>query len=181
MRGPRGMIRNTTPDEHRINERIHVPEVRLISETGEQLGVLQTFQAQKLAEERGLDLVEVAPTAKPPVFRLMDYGKFKYKEQKKQAEARKKQTEVLTKELRVRYITDAGDLDVKLRKAREMLEEGNKVKFSMRFKGREVAYVGIGIQKFKEIEEALKDIAIIDESSNAGKQIYIVLAPAKKA
>ena len=174
------MIRNTTPDEHRINERIYTPEVRLIAEDGEQLGVLPTAQALKLAEERNLDLVEVAPTAKPPVCRLMDYGKFKYKEQKKQAEARKKQTEVLTKELRVRYITDAGDLEVKLRKAREIIAEGNKVKFSMRFKGREIAYVDIGLEKFREINEALKDIAVVDERSTAGKQIHIIFAPAKK-
>jgi len=141
---------------------------------------MQTRQALALAEETGLDLVEVAPNSNPPVCRIMDYGKFKYREQKKEAEARKNRSETTLKELRIRYITDSGDLEVKLKKAREFLLEGNKVKFSMRFRGREVMYQDLGAEKFKAIIESLSDISQIDERSPlGGRQIHIVLAPGK--
>lgn len=173
--------RDQPPPKHRINDMIRVPEVRVIAEDGAQLGVLATREALSIAEQRGLDLVEVSAEAKPPVCRLMDYGKFKYKEQKKEAEARKRRTEVELKELRIRYRTDSGDLETKLRQAREFLEEGNKVKFSMRFKGREIAYVNLGIEMFNQLADRLKDIAIIDERSRAeGKQMHIVFAPSVK-
>lgn len=171
-----------TPDTHRINHRITAKEVRLITDTGEQLGILTLRQALEIAEQRELDLVEVAPEAKPPVCRLMDYGKFKYREQKREAEARKKRTENTVKELRIRYRTDVGDLETKLKHAEEFLQEGDKVKFSMRFKGREIMYVDLGVQKFQTIIDRLAHIATVDERSPLnGKQIYIVLAPAKKA
>jgi translation initiation factor IF-3 len=110
----------------------------------------------------------------------MDYGKFKYKEQKKEAEAKKKRSESTIKELRIRYRTDVGDLETKLKQARDFLAEGDKVKFSMRFKGREVAYVELGLEKFKQIIERLADVATVDERSPGyGRQIHIVLAPAK--
>jgi translation initiation factor IF-3 len=132
------------------------------------------------AEGDELDLVEVSPNAKPPVCRLMDYGKFKYKEQKKEAEAKKKRSESTLKELRIRYRTDVGDLETKLKQAREFLAEGDKVKFSMRFKGREIAYVDLGVQKFNEIATRLADVATVDERSPAyGRQIHIVFAPSK--
>lgn len=167
-------------EAHRINDRITAKEVRLIAENGEQLGVLTIRDALAKAEEVELDLVEVAPTAKPPVCRLMDYGKFKYKEQKKEAEARKKRSENTIKELRIRYRTDVGDLETKLKHAREFLAEGDKVKFSMRFKGREIMYMDLGQEKFNQIIERLADVAAIDERSPAsGRQIYIVLAPKK--
>jgi translation initiation factor IF-3 len=173
--------RGQPPPKHRINDMIRVPEVRVINDAGEQLGVLPTRDALTLAERDGLDLVEVAAEAKPPVCRIMDYGKFKYKEQKKEAEARKKRTETELKELRIRYRTDSGDLETKLRQAREFLEEGNKVKFSMRFKGREIAYVSLGIEMFNQIAERLKDIAAVDEKSPPeGKQMHIVFSPVKK-
>jgi len=172
--------KDSTPDAHRINRRINAPEVRLIADDGEQLGVRTIADALRLAEDADLDLVEVAPQAKPPVCKLMDYGKFKYKEQKKLAEAKKKRTEMQTKELRIRYRTDVGDLETKLRQARDFIEEGDKVKFSMRFKGREAMYLNLGIEKFKVIAEKLKDIATIDEQSPPiGKQIHIVFAPLK--
>lgn len=168
------------PDAHRINDKIVAKQVRLISETGEQLGVLLTAAAIKIAEERELDLVEVGGTAEPPVCKLMDYGKYKYKEQKKETEAKKKRSEVSIKELRIRYRTDSGDLETKLKKAREFIAEGDKVKFSMRFRGREIMYLELGIVKFEEIIEALKDVSTVDERSPArGRQIYIVLAPLK--
>ena len=174
--------RQLPPETHRINHRIIAPQVRVISDTGEQLGVMTPRQAIEIAEERGLDLVEVAETANPPVCRIMDYGKFKYKEQKKEAEAKKNRTETELKELRIRYRTDTGDLEIKLKKAREFLEEGDKVKFSMRFRGRESMYVNLGVEKLNEIIERLKDIAIIDERSPArGSLIYLVLAPLRKS
>jgi len=173
-------MRPVSPDAHRINERITVPQVRLIADDGEQLGILSTPEAIRVAEERELDLVEVSPNADPPVCKLMDYGKFKYKEQKKEAEARKKRTEMTIKELRIRYRTDSGDLETKLKKAREFLDEGDKVKFSMRFRGREVMYLELGLEKFEEIISKLADVSTVDERSPArGRQIYIVLAPTK--
>ncbi len=172
--------RPETADMHRINERITAREVRLISDSGEQLGIKSTRDALRMAEEAGLDLVEVAGNAKPPVCRLMDYGKLKYREQKKAAEARKKRAEVSLKELRIRYRTDVGDLETKLRQAREFLKEGDKVKFSMRFRGREVMYLDLGLERFKELAERLQDVAVIDDQSPAGgRQIYIVFAPLK--
>jgi translation initiation factor IF-3 len=132
------------------------------------------------AEETGLDLVEVAPNANPPVCKIMDYGKFKYREQKRDAEARKHRSDNALKEIRIRYRTDVGDLEVKLRQAREFLGEGHKVKFSMRFKGREAMHVKLGGEKFATIKERLADCAIVDEESPiAGNNIYIVFAPAK--
>lgn len=152
-----------------------------MSDSGEQLGVMQLRDALTAAEQAGLDLVEVAPTAQPPVCRIMDYGKFKYKEQKKEAEARKKRSETTVKELRIRYRTDVGDLETKLRQSREFLEEGHKVKFSMKFRGREVMYTGLGVEKFKQIIAQLADIADVDEKSpERGSQLYIVFAPKKK-
>lgn len=167
-------------DAHRINNRINVSEVRVIDDEGNQLGVIATSEALRLADEKGLDLVEVAPTAKPPVCKFMDYGKFKYKEQKKEAEAKKKRTETATKEIRIRYRTDSGDLETKLGKARAFLTEGDKVKFSMRFHGREIMYMDLGVKKFDEVIKSLSDIAEIDERSPArGRQIYVLLAPIK--
>ena len=171
---------NQQTEEHRINFKIRCPEVRLIGDDGEQLGIMPTNDARKIAEDRGLDLVEVAPNAKPPVCKIMDYGKFKYREQKKEMAAKKKRTETETKELRIRYRTDKGDLQTKLKQARGFIESGDKVKFSMRFKGREAMYVNVGVQKLNEITEALSDIAVIDEQSKPqGNNIYIVYAPDK--
>lgn len=167
-------------DSHKINDRITSHQVRLILDGGEQKGVVLLKQALELAQEAGLDLVEVSPNADPPVCKLMDYGKFKYREQKKEAEAKKKRSETSTKELRIRYRTDVGDLETKLKKARGFLEEGDKVKFSMRFRGREIMYQNLGVEKFNSIVEELADIAAVDERSPvAGRQIYIVLAPNK--
>lgn len=173
--------RPQTPDAHRINNRIIAKEVRVITDGGEQLGVMPIRDALIAAEQAGLDLVEVAPEAKPPVCKIMDYGKFKYREQKKEAEARKKRTEQELKELRIRYRTDIGDFETKIKHAREFLGEGNKVKFSMRFKGREVAYMALGKEKFDQIVERLADIATVDERSPlSGRQIHIVFAPSNK-
>ncbi len=180
-KGPRRPVPQT-PETHRINDKILVKEVRLIDDEGTQHGVVSIREALRKAEESGLDLVEVAPQAKPPVCRLMDYGKFKYREQKKEAEARKKRSEITTKELRIRYRTDSGDLETKLKHAREFLLDGDKVKFSMRFRGREIMYTELGLEKFQEIYEQLSDIASLDEQSpTGGRQIYVVFAPLKEA
>lgn len=179
-RGRRPGERPDANETHRINDRIFAREVRVIAENGDQLGILNTRDAIRMAEEAGLDLVEVSGDAKPPVCRLMDYGKLKYKEQKKAAEARKKRVEVTIKELRLRYRTDSGDFETKIRQAREFLQNGDKVKFSMRFKGREAMYIDLGVEKFDEVVERLKDIAVIDDRSPAvGRQIHIIFAPGK--
>ncbi len=178
--GPR-FRRPETPDAHRINNRITAREVRVITDSGEQLGVLAIRDALLAAERAELDLVEVAPTANPPVCKIMDYGKFKYREQKKEAEAKKHRSETEIKELRIRYCTDVGDLETKLNKARGFLTEGDKVKFSMRFRNREAMFMDLGEEKFKLITERLSDIAIVDEKSPlAGRQIFITFAPGRK-
>ncbi len=180
QRGGRGIRPQTPPDTHRINEFIIAKEVRVIAPDGEQLGVLALKDALQRAQELELDLVEVAPQAKPPVCKILDYGKFKYKEQKKEAEARKNRSETTIKELRLRYRTDVGDLEVKLKQARDFLGEGDKVKFVMRFKGREAMYIDLGKEKFLQIEERLKDVATVDERSPTfGRQIHITFAPIK--
>ena len=165
-------------DQHRINHRIKVPQVRVISETGEQLGILITREAIQRAETLGLDLVEVAPKAAPPVCKIMDYGKFKYREQKKETDSKKKRSEVVIKEIRIRYTTDIGDFNTKVEKARSFLSKGDKVKFSMLFKGREIAFMAKGIEKFQEVAANLQDIADIDsQSPKPGKQIYVIFSP----
>jgi translation initiation factor IF-3 len=177
MRGKRPIV---PPDTHRINELIIAKEVRVIAPDGEQLGVLSIRDALTKAQELGLDLVEVAPQAKPPVCKILDYGKFKYKEQKKEAEAKKNRSETSIKELRLRYRTDVGDLEVKLKQARDFLAEGDKVKFVMRFKGREAMYIDLGREKLDQIQQALADVAVVDERSpTSGRQIHITFAPAK--
>jgi translation initiation factor IF-3 len=180
FRGGRFNRPMTPPDTHRINDFITAKEVRVILPDGEQAGVLQIRDALQKAQELELDLVEVAPQAKPPVCKILDYGKFKYKEQKKEAEAKKNRTENTIKELRLRYRTDSGDLEVKLKHAREFLAEGDKVKFVMRFKGREAMYTDLGREKFDVIIQRLADVAVVDERSPAfGRQIHITFAPAK--
>ena len=150
----------------------------VIGGNGDQLGVMATAKAIEVAEESGLDLVEVSPNSRPPVCKLMDYGKFKYKEQKKAAEARKKRTDNTVKEIRLRYRTDVGDLETKLSKAKGFLADGDKVKFSMRFRGREIMYVDLGQEKFNEVLEKLSGVAQLEErSSVSGRQIYIIVGP----
>jgi translation initiation factor IF-3 len=180
FRGGRFNRPQTPPDTHRINELITARDVRVIAPDGEQLGILQIRDALQKAQELELDLVEVSPQAKPPVCKILDYGKFKYKEQKKEAEARKNRSETTLKELRLRYRTDVGDLEVKLKQARDFLGEGDKVKFSMRFKGREAMYLDLGREKFDQIIDRLKDVATVDERSPiSGRQIFITFAPIK--
>lgn len=173
--------RDLPTETHRVNYRITAREVRVIGAEGENLGVLPPRDAIALAEAAELDLVEVSPNTSPPVCRIMDYGKFKYREQKKEAEARKKRTEMIIKELRIRYNTDVGDLETKVKQARDFIAHGDKVKFTMRFKGREAEYLKLGQEKLNSIIERLADVAIVDEKSPiAGRLIYLIFAPLRK-
>jgi len=165
-------------DKHFVNEQIRSPEVRLIGSKGEQIGIIKTSRALEMAEEEGVDLVEVASDANPPVCRLLDYGKLKYKEQKKAAEARKRSSTTEVKELRVRYNTDKHDIEIKIRNARRFIEDGDRVRFQMRFSGREVEYRELGKAMFEQIAKALEDIAIVEEVTPLiGRKMHLGLAP----
>ena len=173
-----GQNRGQKNEKHAVNDQIRAREVRVIGADGAQLGVLAIRDALTMAEESGLDLVEVAPEATPPVCRLIDYGKLRYREQKKAAEARRKSSTHTIKELRVRYSTDKHDLDTKVRNARRFLDEGDKVKFEMRFKGREAVYENLGKEIFKQIAESLQDIAVVEEQTPLfGHRMIMLFAP----
>jgi translation initiation factor IF-3 len=162
----------------RINRRIRVPQIRLIDEEGEQVGVINTHEALMMAEERGLDLVEVAPNADPPVCRLMDYGKFLYEQNKKAREARKNQKVVEIKEMQLSPITDAPEIEGKSNRARQFLGEGHKVKFNMRFRGRQLAHQDIGVQMLEKIAENLRDIGLVEvRPTSEGRIMTMIIAP----
>lgn len=172
-------------EKYAINEAITAKEVRLIGDEGKQFGILKVSEALRIAEDAGMDLVQVAADADPPVCRILDYGKLKYREQKKAAEARKKAATQDTKEIRIRYSTDSHDLETKIRSARRFLEDGDKVKFQMRFKGREVVYESLGRSIFESVILKLQDIADVDERTPLlGRKMILGFAPkpnAKKA
>jgi translation initiation factor IF-3 len=171
-RGPR-IVR-----EFRINDRIRAREVRLIGENGEQLGAVPLFRALEMAREAGLDLVEVAPNAVPPVCRLLDYGKFKYEQAKKEREARKHQKNVLLREIRMEPKIAEHDIDFKLRTAEKLLKEGDKVKVSVRFRGREITHPQIGRDLLEQVYGRLKNIASIEKPVGMeGRQMTMILAP----
>ena len=152
-------------------------EIRVIDQDGEMQGVMSPQAALELAEQAGLDLVEVSPNAKPPVCKILDYGKYKYEQQKKANEARKKQKTVDVKEVKIRPTTEKHDYDVKMRNARRFLEAGNKVKVSMRFRGREMAHQQIGMDLMKRMEEELSDISKTDLAPKLeGRQMIMVLS-----
>ena len=165
-------------EKHRINEKIQAQQVRVIDDNGEQVGIESLQQALMLAQEKNLDLVEIAPKANPPVCKLIDYGKYKYQLQKKESEAKKNQRDNSVKELKIRYGTDVGDLNTKLRHARGFLSQGNKVKFSMRFRGRERAFVHLGKAKLEGIVAQLEDVAKVYELNlRSRSQMHITLIP----
>jgi translation initiation factor IF-3 len=155
--------------------------VRLIGVDGEQTGVISISAAMALAAEAGLDLVEVSPTAEPPVCRIMDFGKYRYEQSKKQAEAKKKQTVVEVKEIKLRPKTEKHDLDFKIKNIRKFLDQGNKVKVTLRFRGREIVYAGtLGREVLVKIGEALLDIAdVIQQPTMEGRQMAMFLGPKK--
>ena len=168
----------STKDFRRINEEITAPEVRLIDVDGKQLGVMSTDQALTIAQERDTDLVEVAPAAKPPVCRLMDYGKFLYEAQKREREARKSQTKVEIKEIRLRPKISDHDMNYRLRDARKFLERGAKVKIRLRFRGREVTHPEVATELMNRVAEELSDVAIVEKRpSREGMTMLMILAP----
>src|SRR4051812_18096857 len=177
-RFPRGPIPNQNKDEHRLNERIRVPQVRLIDEKGNQVGVVQTFEALQMARERGLDLMEVSPNAQPPVCKICDYGKFKYEKKKKEQVAKKKQTVIKVKEIQLRPQTEEHDLDYKFRSVRQFLEDGDKAKITIMFRGREITYVDHGFKIMKQLAELVKDVGSVESPPKIeGKKLIMVLAP----
>jgi len=166
------------PAGPRINEHIRVREIRLIDETGTNVGVVTTIDARVKAHELGLDLVEISPDAAPPVCKIMDYGKFKFQEQKKQAEARKRQKIVELKEIKMRPGIDDHDYDVKLRSVKRFFEEGDKVKITLRFKGREMAHTSLGMDVLKRVKADVETIAKVEsEPRFEGRQMIMILAP----
>lgn len=178
QQSPRDHRRKKENEKYAINEEIRAPEVRLIGVNGEQIGILGLAAALAMAEENGVDVVEVAPEGKPPVCRLLDYGKLRYREQKKAAEARKKSASQVVKELRLRYNTDKHDLETKVRNARKFILEGDRVRFQMRFKGREVVYQELGREILKNVIEMLQDVAAVEEESPLiGSRIILSLVP----
>lgn len=167
--------------ETRINGDITAPQIRLIGVDGEQLGIVGLAQALSMAEEAEIDLVEIAPQAAPPVCRLMDYGKFKYHESKKQHEARLKQKQVQVKEVKFRPGTDEGDYQVKLRNLIRFLEEGDKAKITLRFRGREITHQELGLALLKRVEADLQEHAVVEQFPKMeGRQMVMVLGPHKK-
>jgi translation initiation factor IF-3 len=154
--------------------------VRVIGADGSQIGVISIAAANKLAEEAELDLVEIAPTAVPPVCRVMDYGKFKYRESKKQHEARLKQKQIVVKEVKFRPGTDEGDYKIKLRNLTRFLEEGDKAKITLRFRGREMAHQEFGIRLLERVKTDLLELAVVEQFPKMeGRQLVMVLAPKK--
>ncbi|MGI9522899.1 MAG: translation initiation factor IF-3 [Hyphomicrobiaceae bacterium] len=162
----------------RINDAIRVREVRLIDSTGDNQGVVNIDHALAQAGDAGLDLVEVSPDAKPPVCKILDYGKYKYQEQKKAAEARKKQKTVEVKEIKMRPNIDAHDYDVKMRSMRRFFDDGDKVKVTLRFRGREMAHQQIGRDLMIRVKTDIDEIAKVEsEPRLEGRQMVMVLAP----
>jgi translation initiation factor IF-3 len=158
-----------------------VPEVRLSGDENEALGIVSIGEALRLAEERGVDLVEIAATAVPPVCRLMDYGKFKYQEQKRSHEAKLKQKQIQIKEVKFRPATDEGDYQIKLRNLKRFLDDGDKAKISLRFRGREITHQEIGMRLLERVRDDLEGHAQVEQMPRLeARQMIMVLAPRKK-
>jgi translation initiation factor IF-3 len=168
-------------NEHKLNREITATEVRLVGNDSEQLGVVSITDALARAEASELDLVEIAPTAQPPVCRLMDYGKFKYQEQKKSHEAKLKQHVIQVKEVKFRPGTDDGDYGVKIRNLTRFLEEGDKAKITLRFRGREMAHQDLGMKVLERIKTDLEHLGQVEQMPKLeGRQMVMVMSPKKK-
>lgn len=177
-----GVVNIATEKSNRINGEIHAPEVRLVGLEGEALGIVKLAEAFSLSEQHDVDLVEIAPTAQPPVCRLMDYGKFKYQEQKRQHDARLKQKVIQVKEVKFRPATDDGDYQVKLRNLKRFLEDGDKCKVTLRFRGREMAHQELGMRVLERVRDDLLDLCQVEAMPKLeGRQMVMVLSPKKKA
>ncbi|MGV6811445.1 MAG: translation initiation factor IF-3 [Brevirhabdus sp.] len=171
-------MRETGP---RVNDRIRAPEIRLIGAEGENLGVVSPAKAMSLADEAGLDLVEISPNATPPVCKIMDFGKFKYEQQKRESEARKKQKTIEVKEVKFRPNTDTHDYGVKMRNVFKFLENGDKVKVTLRFRGREMAHQNLGRELLERVAEDVKEIGKIENMPKMeGRQMVMMIGPVPK-
>jgi len=178
--GAKSQPQKSKTQTQRINKQIRAKQVRVISESGEQLGVLSIAEALSMAQEAGLDLVEVAPHADPPVCRLMDFGKFMYTKSKRERQARKSQVKTEVKEIQLRPKTGEHDINFKLRDARKWLERGAKVKVRIRFRGRERYIPEVGRERLAEIAERLSDVAVVEQRpSFEGRTMIMILAPDK--
>jgi translation initiation factor IF-3 len=167
--------------DQRTNRRIRAREVRVVGPAGEQLGVLTIEQALERAQSEGMDLVEVNPMAKPPVCKIMDYGKFKYEEKKKASEAKKKQVVVHLKEVKLRPKTEEHDYEFKVRNIKRFLEEGNKAKVTIVFRGREITHKELGSAILDDVNKDLKDVAVVEQAPRMeGRQMFMILAPNPK-
>ena len=179
-----GFLKETaiaTEKSHRINGEVTAPELRLAGVENEPLGIVTLAEAFRLAEEANVDLVEIAPTAQPPVARLMDYGKFKYQEQKKAHEAKLKQKVILVKEVKFRPGTDDGDYSIKLRNLIKFLEDGDKTKITLRFRGREMAHQDIGFRMLERLKADLEPYGQVEQFPKMeGRQMIMILSPKKK-
>lgn len=176
-----GHARELKTHPHKINHQIRALEVRVINAEGQQLGIVPTREARQLAEEQGLDLVEIQPQASPPVARIMDYGRFLFQESKQKAAARKKQKLVKVKEVKFRPTTDVGDYEVKLRNLRGFLEEGYKVKVTVMFRGREMAHQELGAKLLDRVRTDIDAVGKVEFFPKLeGRQLHMVLAPLKK-
>ena len=163
-----------------INEQIRDKEIRLIGESGEQLGIMSSREALKLAEEAGLDLVKIAPTAKPPVCKIVDYGKYRYELARKAKDAKRKQKVIEVKEIRMSPNIDTNDLNTKIGSARKFIEKGNKVKVTLRFRGREMAHMNQTRYILDDFAEKLADIAVVDKPSKVEGRSLVMFLTAKK-
>lgn len=159
---------------YKINEKITAKEVRLIGSDGEQLGIVAISKALDIADESGLDLVEIAPMAKPPVCKIINYSKFKYEAEKKAKDAKKKQKTITVKEIRLRPNIEENDLNIKLNRAIKFLEKGNKVKFNLRFRGRQNAYKDNGVELLESIGERLNEYGKVEKNINKNKRLYLL-------
>jgi len=167
--------------KNRINDEITAREVRLIGPDGEQVGIVDFEAALEQAEKAEMDLVEIAPDAEPPVCRVMDYGKHLFEEKKRQAEARKKQKQIQVKEIKIRPGTEEGDYQVKLRNLKRFLEDGDKTKVTLRFRGREMAHQEIGLEVMRRIETDLEEFGSVEQAAKIeGRQMTMVLSPKKR-
>ena len=175
---PNYFQRKTKPRGPKANNRINSPEVQVIASSGENLGIISTNKAILMAKEEGLDLIEIAPKAKPPVCKIIDMGKYKYDAQKKANKAKKKQKIVLLKEIKLRPVTETHDYNFKLKNAQKFLSNGDKVKFTIRFKGRELQHSNLGHDLMSKIKEDIKLVGKIEmDPKFDGKQMIMVIQP----
>ena len=175
---PNYFQRKTKPRGPKANNRINSPEVQVIASTGENLGIISTNKAISMAKEEGLDLIEIAPNAKPPVCKIIDMGKYKYDAQKKANKAKKKQKKIELKEIKLRPVTETHDYNFKLKNAQKFLSKGDKVKFTIRFKGRELQHSNLGHDLMSKIKEDIKLVGKIEmDPKFDGKQMIMVIQP----